>query len=237
VYVQDSAGFRRFEDNLIDDARWQNKDALLHEIEASLLLAPIEETLAGLSEEIEARFVSVNTRIEDGSNKHIKVTGVGAKRRWTLIYPTDEEPVNSPRSTANFWASTSKNCYGSLPERRDFTHLHTHVLDRRYVKHEPDPREIVAGIVAMGTNMGLQKRAEVSGLSHAALQTTARNYLRTETLHPASDAICNAIAALSVFQEYDIDEQRHSSSDGQRIETQIPTINQSTPDTSINTSV
>jgi hypothetical protein len=32
VYVQDSAGFRRFEDNLIDDARWQNKDAVLHEI-------------------------------------------------------------------------------------------------------------------------------------------------------------------------------------------------------------
>jgi hypothetical protein len=97
VYVQDSAGFRRFEDNLIDDARWQNKGAMLHEIGAPLLLAPIEETLAALREEIEARFVSVNKRIQDGSNKHIKVTGVGAKRRWTLVYPTDEEePVNSP---------------------------------------------------------------------------------------------------------------------------------------------
>jgi hypothetical protein len=28
VYVQDSAGFRRFEDNLIDDTRWQNKDTV-----------------------------------------------------------------------------------------------------------------------------------------------------------------------------------------------------------------
>jgi hypothetical protein len=37
--------------------------------------------LAGLRDEIEARFVSVNKRIEDGSNKHIKITGVGAKRR------------------------------------------------------------------------------------------------------------------------------------------------------------
>jgi TnpA family transposase len=98
------------------------------------------------------------------------------------------------------------------------------VLDR-YVKHEPDPREILACIVAMGTNMGLRKMAEVSGISQAALQTTARNYLRIETLHPAIDTICNAIAALSVFQEYDISDRRHSSSDGQRIETQIPTIN------------
>src|SRR4029077_19959892 len=62
----------------------------------------------------------------------------------------------------------------------------------------------------MGTNMGLRKMAEVSGISQAALQTTARNYLRIETLHPAIDAICNAIAALSVFQEYDISDRRNS---------------------------
>ena len=46
-----------------------------------------------------------------------------------------------------------------------------------------------------------------------------------ETLHAANDGIANATAALSVFEQYDIDEHKHSSSDGQRIETQIPTIN------------
>ena len=30
--------------------------------------------------------------------------------------------------------------------------------------------------------------ADVSGLSQTALQTTARNYLRTETLHPVGCA-------------------------------------------------
>lgn len=223
VYVQDSASFRRFEDNLIDDARWQNKDAVLHEIGAPLLLAPIKETLAALREEIEARFISVNQRIEDGSNKHIKITGVGAKRRWTLLYPTDEESANSP-----FYSQLPgidiEELLWFVTERTGFLRSFTHVLDR-YVKHEPDPRELLAGVVAMGTNMGLQKMAEVSGLSHAELQTTARNYLRMETLHAANDMICNAISALSVFQEYDISDQRHSSSDGQRIETQIPTIN------------
>jgi len=224
VYVQDSAGFRRFEDNLIDDARWQNKGAMLHEIGAPLLLAPIEETLAALREEIEARFVSVNKRIEDGSNKHIKVTGVGAKRRWTLVYPTDEEePANSP-FYSQLPGINIEDLLWFVAGKTGFLRNFTHVLDR-YVKHEPDPREILACIVAMGTNMGLRKMAEVSGISHAALQTTARNYLRIETLHPAIDAICNAIAALSLFQEYDIGDQRHSSSDGQRIETQVTTIN------------
>jgi TnpA family transposase len=95
----------------------------------------------------------------------------------------------------------------------------------RYVKHESDPLEILACIVAMGTNMGLWKMAEVASLSHQALMTTARNYLRLETLHAANDAICNAIAALPVFHQYDIQDEMHSSSDGQRIETQIHTIN------------
>jgi TnpA family transposase len=67
--------------------------------------------------------------------------------------------------------------------------------------------------------------AEVSGLSCASLQTTARNFLRAETLHAGNDATANATAALPIFNAYDIDGKTHSSSDGQRIETQIPTIN------------
>jgi hypothetical protein len=100
----------------------------------------------------------------------------------------------------------------------------SHVLDR-YVKDTPDARALLACIVAMGTNMGLGKMAEVSGLGYPAMLTTARNYLRLETLHAANDAITNAMAALPVFHLYDIQDTLHSSSDGQRIETQIDTIN------------
>jgi len=50
-----------------------------------------------LARGLEERFISVNKRIEYGSNQHIKVVGVGAKRRWSWSIPTDEEePVNSP---------------------------------------------------------------------------------------------------------------------------------------------
>jgi hypothetical protein len=67
--------------------------------------------------------------------------------------------------------------------------------------------------------------ADVAGLSHAALMTTARNYLRLETLHTVNDAMSNAIATLPAFHLYDIRDSMHSSSDGQRMETQIETIN------------
>ncbi len=97
-----------------------------------------------------------------------------------------------------------------------FLKAFTHVLERN-VKQDADPRLIFACIVAMGTNMGLWKMADVSGLSHSTLLTTARNFLRAA----ANDAISNATGALTMFREYDIDHHIHSSSDGQRIETQI----------------
>ncbi len=50
-------------------------------------------------------------------------------------------------------------------------------------------------------------------------------YLRPETLHAANDAISNATAALSAFKLFNIREELHSSSDGQRFETQINTFN------------
>lgn len=133
------------------------------------------------------------------------MTGTGEKRRWTLIYPTEDKSIKSP-------------FYGQLPGigiadllwfvagETDFLNAFTHVLER-YVKQEADPRLILACIVAMGTNMGLWKMAEVSGLSYSSLQTTARNFLRTEKLHEGNDAISNATAALPMFNQYDIDEK------------------------------
>jgi TnpA family transposase len=223
IYVRDSNEFRSFEDDLIRPERWKNKDTVLREIGAPVLLTPIEETLAAFHTELEDKFERVNRRIENADNKHIKITGTGDKRRWSLVYPAEEEPINSP-------------FYGQLPgigvadllrfvaERTNFLSAFTHVLGR-YVKHEADPRHVLACLVAMGTNMGLGKMAEVSGLSHSALMTTARNFLRAETRHAANDAVSNATAALPMFDQYDIDDRKHSSSDGQRVETQIHTIN------------
>jgi len=147
VYVTDSNEFRSFEDDLITAERWKDKDAVLREIGAPLLLTPIRDTLAAFHTELEASFKQVNARIANGDNKHIKVTGVGEKRRWSLVYPSEEEPINSP-------------FYGPLPgitiadllwfvaEKTDFLSAFTHVLER-YVKQEADPRLLLACLVCL----------------------------------------------------------------------------------------
>ncbi len=224
VFVRDSNEFRSFDDDLINAERWnKDKDAILQEIGAPILLTPIQATLAALKQELEAKYKSVNQRIASGDNKHFKITGSGDKLRWTLVYPSEEESTNSP-----FYAQLPSIGVADLlwfvAEKTGFLKSFAHVLER-YVKQDTEPKLILACIVAMGTNMGLWKMAEVSGLSYSALLTTARNFLRAETLHAANDAISNATAALPVFQAYDIHHQKHSSSDGQHIVTQIDTIN------------
>ncbi|CCD36340.1 unnamed protein product [Candidatus Paraburkholderia kirkii UZHbot1] len=78
----------------------------------------------------------------------------------------------------------------------------------RNVRKDADPREILSCVVAMGTNMGLRRMAEVSGLSYASMLNTARNYLRPETLHAANDAISNATASLPAFRLFSISATR-----------------------------
>lgn len=223
VFVQKSTEFRRFEDDLISDEKWMGKDAVLRELNLPMLSTPIEDTLAAFQESIESLIVKVNQRIDDGENKHIKLKGKDEKRKWNLLYPATEEPVNSPFYSQLPGIGVADLLWFVAAET-NFLGGFTHVLDR-YVKHDADPREILACIVAMGTNMGLWKMAEVSGLSHSSLMTTYRNFIRPETLRLANDAITNAIAKLPAFHLYDIQDVMHSSSDGQRIETQIDTIN------------
>jgi hypothetical protein len=86
-----------------------------------------------------------------------------------------------------------------VASRTGFLKAFTHVLDG-YVRHEADPRELLACIIATGTNMGLRKMAEISGLGYASLVSCARNYIRVETVHSANDAISRACQIFSVLR-------------------------------------
>ncbi|MGZ8218780.1 hypothetical protein [Methylomagnum sp.] len=55
--------------------------------------------MAAFREALDARFRSVNTRIAQGENPHIKVHPTDRhKRPWTLDYPEPEEPAQ-PKGT------------------------------------------------------------------------------------------------------------------------------------------
>jgi TnpA family transposase len=223
IFCRDSVRFRSFEDDLLDDQRWQEKGKLMTDTSLAILNQPIREHLATLEERLEARLAEVNQRIASGDNEHFEITRRGRQVRWTLRYPRGSEPVNHP-----VFDGLTQVDIGSVLH---FVHQHCHFLEAfehvlgRYTKQDTDDRVLTACLIAWATNMGLGRMGETSDIGYQALSTASENFLRLETLQGANDRVSNAIAALPIFRHYDIDGVLHSSSDGQRFETRTPTIN------------
>lgn len=217
--------YRSFTDYLIHVERWnKHKKIILTELDLPILMAPIEQTLCELKKTLEDKIQHVNQRIMAKENKDIKITGQGEKIKWTLPYQRDEEEGNH-----QFYQSVPTIGIASLlsyvQRKTGLLDGFTHVLDR-YIKGTKDEKTVFACIVALGTNMSLGRMGDISDVDSQELQTTYRNFFRLETLKETNDLIANATAKLPIFRYYDIEaDVLHSSSDGQRFETQRNTFN------------
>jgi TnpA family transposase len=223
ISCRDSIHFRSLEDDLIDDLRWQDKQKLMVSNNLTILTHPIAEHLASLEQNLEERIVEVNRRITDGENEHFQIKKRRDKVRWNLLYPQSVNLINSP-----FFDSLKQVDIASILHFVDqhchFIKAFEHVLGR-YHKQTMDEHVIIACLIAWGNNMGMGRMGQISDLDYQLLATTSDNFIRLETLNKANELISNAIAELSIFHHYDIDNMLHSSSDGQKFEARINTIN------------
>ncbi|MEE9272179.1 MAG: Tn3 family transposase [Robiginitomaculum sp.] len=224
IYCRDSVRFRSFEDDLIDKETWhRDKDQLIASTGLSILAQPVEEHLAALEEELEYLIAKVNRRISTGDNEHIKIKKMGANPDWSLRYFGDDDDTNHP--------VFNRLKQVGIESVLDFANRHCPFMDAfehvvgRYTKTQADERAVFANILAWGTNTGLGRMGQISDIDHNMLVSTSDNFLRLETLKEANDLITNGIAALPIFDQYDIGGQVHSSSDGQKFETGLSTFN------------
>ncbi len=223
IVCRASVQFRSFADDLLSDEQWREKERILATLNLPGLRQPIHAQLIAFEEQLEARIQEVNARIATGENADVRVTRRGEQRRWTLSYPEGCEPVNDPLfdtvppvDLRQVLAFAQAGC--------EVLSTFTHVLSR-YQKQRPESAVLYACLIAWGTNMGLGRMGEISDLPAHILARASANYLRPETLHAANDLVCNAIAALPIARHYDLNGLVHSSSDGQKFETAIPTFN------------
>ena len=132
VFCRDSVRFRNFEDDLIDDDRWKDKENLMATTGLPLLQQPIREHLAELETQLEDRLIQVNQRIASGDNAHVEIKKRGSHTRWTLQYPRSAELINHPCFDALKQVDISSVLH--------FVNRHCHFMDAcdhvlgRYVK-------------------------------------------------------------------------------------------------------
>lgn len=79
IFCCDSVRFRSFEDDLLDDQQWQQKEKLIAEFSPIILNQPIRDHLAKLELQLEDRIAEVNRRIISGENEHLKI-----KKTWRI---------------------------------------------------------------------------------------------------------------------------------------------------------
>ena len=96
IFLVDSLKFRSFEDDLISQNEWDNKEKLINELEIKTLSTPIESQLSALEQELEGKIKKVNQRIAQGENLGVKLIGQGENQRWTLPYVKEDESINNP---------------------------------------------------------------------------------------------------------------------------------------------
>ncbi|OYE01953.1 Tn3 family transposase [Nostoc sp. 'Peltigera membranacea cyanobiont' 232] len=223
ISCRNSIHFRSLEDDLIDNLRWQDKQKLMIGNNLTILTHPIIEHLASLEKNLEERILEVNRRIADGENEHFQIKKRRDKVRWNLLYPQGIDLINAPLfdslkqvDIANILHFVDRHCH--------FIKAFEHVLGR-YHRQTVDEHVIIACLIAWGNNMGMRRMGQISDISYQLLTSTSENFIRLETLKDANDLISNAIYNLSIFHHYDIDNMLHSSSDGQKFEARINTIN------------
>ncbi|MEW6737366.1 MAG: Tn3 family transposase [Acidobacteriota bacterium] len=224
VYVPDSNRFRSFEDDLIDNESWKNKESLIQQLGLAFLSKPIEEILSELNKELETLLIEVNQRIEEGTNRSIKITENHQDSKWSLPYNKTEDSANHPLFD-QLPQIEIRDLLSFVNSQTAFMSAFTHILSH-HLKNADEDEAITGSLIALATNKGLSKMAQSSDLTYQSLFSAMKNYLRLETIKNANNKISNSTLLLPIFQYFNVEENLiHSSSDGQKFETQINTIN------------
>lgn len=213
IFLRDSISYRSFEDDLVDDKTWENKDGIIEELNLPFLKRPVDEILAELEEKLETRFYYVNRRISGGKNRSIKITETG---KWVLSGTRTENDTNHP-VLAEMKQVGIADILNFVDRQCNFTSSFSHIRNIN-TSGIADIDSLFACIVSMGTNQSLTKMSEISDLTYSKLSATYNNYIRPETLKNAIDCINNATHRLPVSKLYNINNLIHSSSDGQKFD-------------------
>lgn len=223
IYVTESAENKHLEDDLIAVVDWQHKDTLIQKTGLERLMAPISETLASLESKLLSRMESVSRGIHAGVNEFVKRGPKSNELAWTLASRRWKDDVDNPIYT--------KLKHMSIIEIMAFVNHQTGFLSAfksvstRKNNVQANEDDLMACIFANAANYGIHGISSTSDRSVGTLRTVNDGYVRPENTGPANDIIANAIAALTIFKHYTINETApFGSVDGQKHACRINTF-------------
>lgn len=222
IFFTESISYKSFEDDVISLKKWENKEELINQSNILILKKPIDNIIDDLKKELDLKIYEVNKRIKEGKNQYIEIIGDIKNKNWKLPYQKIEEVVNHSLYEKIQGIGVTDLLH-FVNQQCNFINSFEHSVNR-YKKKYLDIPTIIACLVAYGTNMGINEMSNLSNINYHSMFTTTISFIRPETLKEVINVINNAITKLRAFEYYNIDEEIHSSSDGQKFETKTNTV-------------
>lgn len=216
VFVKNSSKYLSLAEDLISDEQWENRASYLQSTPFSRLQKAPDTLLSELEDELEERLQKVNDDINQGLNTGIVVKGSGNEQKWSIPY---EKPEHDEQEAIFSILRPVNICdvISYVNQETKFLDCFEH-LQPRFAKKPADHKNISACLVASGSNLGIQKIAEIADISVHTLATVYRNFLHVDSIRSASDKIADNASGLPAYQHFHIrtPEVVHAAADGQK---------------------
>ncbi len=221
--VKESVNNRSLTSDLIQPKEWKNKAEIIENTGLDKLSTSINQTLADKSQQLEDKLKEVSEHIFSGDNKYVEFIPGKAELKWSIPNIRWHESIENPLyNQIQHMGIVELMLF--VDQKTDYLKSFTHISVNKE-KAPANKEDLIACILANGTNYGLYKMANISDRSMGKLRSVDDSYIRYETLTQSNDKVSNGIAILPIFSYYHVDDnQLFSSIDGQKFECRINTF-------------
>ena len=221
--VKESVNNRSLTSDLIQPKEWQQKETIIENTGLDKLATPINQTLADKSQQLEVKLKEASEHIFSGDNKYVEFIPGKAELKWSIPNSRWQQTIENPLyNQIQHMGIVELMLF--VDQKTGYLNSFTHISATKE-KSPVNKEDLIACILANGTNYGLYKMANISDRSMGKLRSVDDSYIRYETLTQSNDQVSNAIATLPIFAYYHVDDnQLFSSIDGQKFECRINTF-------------
>jgi len=223
LFIPNTLKYRHLSDDLVNDKDWKQKSKLIKSSQLKRLSMQPKQLMTSLEKELIDKIDHVGSRIQSGDNKTVIMRSRSGNTKWRLPYKGVGSILNNPLFEQLKQVHVS-DLLRFVNQEISFLNAFEHVRNPQS-NNTSINNNLIASLIANGTNYGLYRMAHISDRSYEQLRHTQANYIRLETLNHANDIISNAIAKLPIFEHYNIqDSALHASVDGQKFECRMNTF-------------
>ena len=172
-----------------------------------------------LKNQLTSKLADTGTGIVEKENTHVRLNKEENQLKWHRAYKSNATDLESILSKSAQPESIIK-LMRWVTKETGITKLfkHTQNQDQNEVF---DMDNILACLIANGTDVGIYKFAKASDRSHQQLLQTQADYLNLDSLQAVNSCMQNTISTLPIFESYKYNDKIHASIDGQKFETRL----------------